>query len=216
MALESSEFNVVAALVFDPEMERIAVRADGRAFPLRFPMRRRFYPEVREVLNIIRNETGADCIILRCLDDGDSERGRPRVYTALANGGELRSGRQLQYLGLVFNGTDVVIRSSSIHRYHRKLKKGLRAAVHRQRLESCASGMDAPLRRQALYNMYSELPVRGEKVRQRQNRLKHSGNFIRYLDRAVSRLGADLGADRIKRQRRKLLRHFRRKLRERL
>lgn len=132
------------------------------------------------------------------------------------SGGELRSGRQLQYLGLVFNGTDVVIRSSSIHRYHRKLKKGLRAAVHRQRLESCASGMDAPLRRQALYNMYSELPVRGEKVRQRQNRLKHSGNFIRYLDRAVSRLGADLGADRIKRQRRKLLRHFRRKLRERL
>ena len=92
MALALSEFNVVVAPVFDPEMERIAVRADGRAYPPRFPMRRRFYPEVREILNAIRNETGADCVILRCLDDGDAERGRPRVYTALADGGELRSG----------------------------------------------------------------------------------------------------------------------------
>ena len=32
---------------------------------------------------------------------------------------ELKSGKQLQYLGLVFNGSDVVVRSSSIHRYKR-------------------------------------------------------------------------------------------------
>ena len=92
MARASSELSVVVALIFDPEMERIAVRADGRAFPPRFPTRRRFYPEVREILDAVRNETGADCIILRCLDDGDAERERPRVYAALADGGELRSG----------------------------------------------------------------------------------------------------------------------------
>ena len=141
---------------------------------------------------------------------------RSEEKTQELSGSELRRCRQLQYLGLIFNGSDVMIRSSSIHRYHRKLKKGLRAAGYRQFWESCDSGMKAPFRRQALYNMYSELPVRGAKIRRRQERMKHSGNFIRYLDKVVRNLDDDLGTDRVKRQQRKLLRRFRRKLRGRL
>ena len=66
-------------------MERLAIRSGSRAEPPRFAVRRRFYPEVREILDAIRRETGTDCIILRCLDAGDDERGRPRVYSALAD-----------------------------------------------------------------------------------------------------------------------------------
>lgn len=96
MARESSEFSEAAALIFDPEMERVAVRSERQDAPPRFGVRRRFYPEVREVLDAIERETGLDCLILRCLDAGDPERGRPRVYTALAadsdGGGEPRAG----------------------------------------------------------------------------------------------------------------------------
>ena len=91
MARESSEYSEVVALIFDPAMERIAVRSDRRSEPPRFRAPRRFYPEVREVLDAMRRETGADCIILRCLDAGDDERGRPRVYSALADADELRA-----------------------------------------------------------------------------------------------------------------------------
>ena len=91
MARESSEYSDVVALIFDPAMERIAVRSDRRSEPPRFRAPLRFYPEVREVLDAMRRETGADCIILRCLDVGDAERGRPRVYSALADSGELRA-----------------------------------------------------------------------------------------------------------------------------
>ena len=83
--MESSKSNEAIALIFDPEMERIAIRSGSRSEPPRFAVRRRFYPEVREILDAIRRETGTDCIILRCLDAGDDERNRPRVYSALAD-----------------------------------------------------------------------------------------------------------------------------------
>lgn len=82
--MESSESSAVA-LIFDPEMERLAVRSGARSEPPRFAVRRGFYPEVRDILDAMRRETGADCVILRCLDAGDDERERPRVYSALAD-----------------------------------------------------------------------------------------------------------------------------------
>ena len=88
--MESSKTSAVA-LIFDPEMRRLAVRSGSRSEPPRFAVRRRFYPEVREILDAIRRETGTDCIILRCLDAGDADSDRPRVYSALANAdGDLR------------------------------------------------------------------------------------------------------------------------------
>ena len=123
---------------------------------------------------------------------------------------ELRAGRQLQYLGFVFNGDYAVIRSSSIHRYHRKSKKAVTAAEIRRRKESHGKSGDAPLRKQALYNMYSELPVKGRKAKARQQHRKFRGNFTHYMERAAKRMNSPS----IERQRRRLLKRFRGQLRK--
>ena len=129
------------------------------------------------------------------------ELSRSQEKTRTFLGPELSSRKQLQYLGFVFNGKDAVIRPSSIHRYHRKLKKAVRMAEFRQKRE----GNTAPLRKQALYNMYSDKPVRGKRIRTRIKRRKYKGNFTHYMDRASERLGSP----RIAKQRRKILQKFR-------
>ena len=125
--------------------------------------------------------------------------------TASLLGTELPTHKQLQYLGFVFNGTDAVIRSSSIHRYHRKLKKAVRMAKGRQYQESVRSQRSAPLRKQALYNMYSDKPIRGKRIRARIHKRKYKGNFTHYMDRAAKLMESS----RIARQRRKVLKKFR-------
>ena len=87
--MESSKTSAVT-FIFDPDMRRLAIRSGSRSEPPRFAVRRRFYPEVREILDAIRRETGTDCIILRCLDAGDADSARPRVYSALADADGLR------------------------------------------------------------------------------------------------------------------------------
>ena len=121
----------------------------------------------------------------------------------------LSNGRQLQYLGFVFNGSKTLIRSSSIQRYHRKTKKGIRGALVRQDIESKASGKPAPLRKQAIYNMYSELPVRGRNILERQARQKFSGNFTHYMSRSASQMESSP----IERQRKKNLGKLRSRIR---
>ncbi len=110
----------------------------------------------------------------------------------------------LQYLGFTFDGSRTLVRSSSVHRYHRKLKKAIQAAEFRRDKETKASGSEAPLRQQALYNMYSELPTRGVKIKARKARQKHSGNFTHYMARSAKLLNSPS----IERQRRKVLRKF--------
>ena len=84
--MESSESSggAAIALIFDAGMDRVAVRSDAPDEPPSFRVPPRFYPETPDILDAIRRETGADCVILRCLDEGGSARGRPRVYSALA------------------------------------------------------------------------------------------------------------------------------------
>ena len=118
---------------------------------------------------------------------------------------ELLAGRQLQYLGFMFNGFDAVIRPSSIHRYHRRLKKAIQAAEIRRDLESKSSGQIAPLRQQALYNMYSDGQIRGKKIKSLKKKQKFSGNFINYMAKSVGLMDSP----RIKRQRKRVLRRFR-------
>ena len=130
---------------------------------------------------------------------------RNQAKTTLLGGTDLPTRKQLQYLGFVFNGTDAVIRSSSIHRYHRKLKKAVRKARVLQSIESKRSQTTAPLRKQALYNMYSDKPVRGKRILSRVQNRKYKGNFTHYMDRAAE----SMGSLRIARQRRKVLKKFR-------
>lgn len=118
-------------------------------------------------------------------------------------------GKQLQYLGFIFNGSKTAIRSSSIHRYHRKLKKAIQATKFRQQRES-EKNPEAPFRKQALYNMYSELPLRGKKIKERQKRHKYQGNFTHYLEKAAKTMQSPV----IQRQRNKALKRFRKRIRQ--
>ena len=124
--------------------------------------------------------------------------------THALDGAGLKGHAQLQYLGFVFNGTEAVIRSSSIHRYHRKLKKAVRGAKARQSRESQRSGQTAPLRKQALQNMYSDKPLRGKSILRRKKGRKYSENFTHYMERAAK----VMDSPRISRQRRNVLKRF--------
>ncbi len=137
------------------------------------------------------------------------KRSIPKTQTI--NHDELFAERQLQYLGFMFNGVDAVIRPSSIHRYHRKSKRALQAAVIRRDRESERSGNAAPLRKKALYNMYSDPPVRGKKIKARKKRQKFNGNFIDYMAKCAS----VMNSQRIERQRKRTLRRFRASLKKR-
>ncbi len=85
------------------------------------------------------------------------------------------------------------------------MKKGVRAAVIRRDIESERAHQPAPLRQQALYNMYSELPVRGKKVKERKRNQKYSGNFIKYMSDAAK----TTDSSRIRQQQRKVLSRLR-------
>ncbi len=117
-------------------------------------------------------------------------------------GKSLSPRNQLQYLGLVFDGKNLRVRSSSIQRTHRKLKKAIGATRIRRQREAEASGAKAPFCRKALYNMYSDLPVRGKRINQRQRNRKYTGNFTHYMERAANATGSR----KIATQRQKLLR----------
>ena len=165
----------------------------------------RYWRYCDDILIVTPRERGSEA--LNRLDE-ELQRlslNRSEPKTQILDNGDLSQRQQLQYLGFMFNGTDAVIRPSSIHRYHRKLKKAIRATEMRRARESRADAPPAPFRQQALYNMYSDLPTRGKKARARKSRQKFSGNFIGYMDKA----GDLLASSRIKKQRRKVLRHLR-------
>ena len=117
---------------------------------------------------------------------------------------QLRSCRQLQYLGFAFNGSEAVVRPSAIHRYVRKLRKSVEVTTGRQKREAIARSSPAPFRKQALYNMYSDKPVRGRRIQDRIQQREFRGGFIQYLDRAAN----IMNSSRIRRQRRTVLGRF--------
>lgn len=133
---------------------------------------------------------------------------RSEAKTQVIAKNDLSFSKQIQYLGFTFNGSETMIRPSSIHRYHRKAKKAMKATQVRRERESKQGGQEAPFRRQAILNMYSELPVRGVKIRARQREQKYKGNFTHYMDRAAE----ILDSPRIKKQRAKVLKRLRRRI----
>ena len=63
----------------------------------------------------------------------------------------ISASKPLQYLGFMYDGFHVTVRSSSIHRYHRKLKNAVRAAQYRRQRETETTSVQAPLRKRVLY-----------------------------------------------------------------
>ena len=143
-----------------------------------------------DILVVIPDENGPD--ILQSLDRQlellSLNRSKPKTSELI--GTNLTSREQLQYLGFLFNGNDVVVRSSSIHRYRRKLRKAIRMTKGRQAREGQGKSLPAPFRKQALYNMYSDKPLRGKRIEARNRRRQFSGNFITYMDRAAKQMNS--------------------------
>lgn len=83
--------------------------------------------------------------------------------------GVLRSDKRLQYLGLTFDGRTVLIRDSSLARFNKKLRMGVRAARHGARARK------RPVHKRRIYENYSHLGRR---------------NFISYTRRVAERLEA--------------------------
>ena len=80
--LPDPEAMVVYLLLLDRDGRRMLVREDsGLAPSLRTAAV--FYPEVEELVGRAREEIGLEVAILRCLEEGDANEGRPRLYSAV-------------------------------------------------------------------------------------------------------------------------------------
>ncbi len=73
---------VVYALLLDPDGRRMLVRDDSGRLP-DFRLAPVFYPEVEELVESVRHLCGLEVAILRCLEEGDANDGRPRLYSAV-------------------------------------------------------------------------------------------------------------------------------------
>ena len=74
------------ALVFSPNGREIAVTSgDHPALP-EVRVLDRFYPEVEEFVSAVERTLGVEFRVLKCLDRGNLEDGRPRLYSLEASG----------------------------------------------------------------------------------------------------------------------------------
>lgn len=94
-------------------------------------------------------------------------------------GGHLHADKPLQYLGFLFDGQQVTIRSAALARYSERMKRAVRRAkltkIKRNRLKIASGRVPKPLFKRKLYEKYSHLGKR---------------NFIRYGLRAAETMGS--------------------------
>ena len=95
-----------------------------------------------------------------------------RVFTLKRS--RLTADKPLQYLGFLFDGQQITIRSAALARYSERMKRAVRRAkrtkIKRNRLKIASGRMPKPLFKRKLYEKYSHLGKR---------------NFIRYGLRAA-------------------------------
>jgi len=118
-----------------------------------------------------------------------------RVFTRTANG--LTADKALQYLGFMFDGERIILRSASLARYSDRMRRGVRLARatmrSRNNLRIERGEAPIPLRKRKLYKRYSYLGRR---------------NFVSYALRAAD----ILGTNSIKRQVKPLWKRLRKQM----
>ena len=80
--LPDPEAMVVYLLLLDRDGRRTLVR-EGSGLSPSLRTAPVFYPEVEELVGRAREEFGLEVAILRCLEEGDANEGRPRLYSAV-------------------------------------------------------------------------------------------------------------------------------------
>lgn len=105
---------------------------------------------------------------------------KTEIRTFQLKSGTLSSDKPLQYLGFLFDGQQVTIRSAALARYSERMKRGVRLAkltkIKRNRLKIASGRAPKPLYKHKLYEKYSHLGKR---------------NFIRYGLRAAKIMDSD-------------------------
>lgn len=88
--------------------------------------------------------------------------------------GKILGNKFLQYLGFIFDGQNIYLRSSSISRYYRKMNRGIKLAkrtqIARNRIRTKKNLQNRELYKNRIYERYSSLGNR---------------NFISYVKRAI-------------------------------
>lgn len=72
----------VYLILLDHDGRRMLVHEGSGRAPV-FRISPVFYPEVEELVRRVREECGLEVEILRCLEEGDANEGRPRLYSAV-------------------------------------------------------------------------------------------------------------------------------------
>ena len=78
------------ALLFDSSGRRIAVTNGNSPTLPRFAIPDRFYPDVEHLVAEVSRVLGRSASVLRCLDSGDPETGRPRLYSMFSTDADSR------------------------------------------------------------------------------------------------------------------------------
>ncbi|MEZ9256681.1 antiviral reverse transcriptase Drt2 [Vibrio splendidus] len=93
------------------------------------------------------------------------------------DGEKLKADKHLQYLGFMFNGEDIFIRSSSLARYSERMRRGVRLAkktmIKYNNIRHHTGQPERPLFKRKLYSRYTHLGKR---------------NFITYGIRAANKM----------------------------
>lgn len=105
---------------------------------------------------------------------------KTEIRTFKRENGQLLADKPLQYLGFLFDGQQVTIRSAALARYSERMKRGVRLAKltkrKRNRLKAATGRKPRKLYKHKLYEKYSHL---GER------------NFVRYGLRAAEIMDSD-------------------------
>ena len=86
-------------LLLDPDGRRILTREPGGSLPA-FDVPPAFYPEVEDLVRIVREECRLDIAILRCLAPGDANEGKPRLYSAICTSENVETSPGFKWIGL--------------------------------------------------------------------------------------------------------------------
>lgn len=97
----SSSPNAIRAYVIllDPDGRRMLTREPSGLIPA-FDVPPVFYPEVEDIVRIVREECGLDIAILRCLEGGNASEDKPRLYSAICPFDTVETGPGFKWVGL--------------------------------------------------------------------------------------------------------------------
>lgn len=86
-------------LLLDPDGRRMLTREPGGSLPA-FDAPPVFYPEVEDFVRTVREECGLDIAILRCLEAGDANEGKPRLYSAICTSEDVKTSPGFKWVAL--------------------------------------------------------------------------------------------------------------------